>query len=408
MADIHQWRKKVPARSRASTPQSYDDLDHQNEAGSVGESHTPKRRSRPKLSSYISYLSGVNVSRPESIYKAETSSLDPFAHVKPREEIRAVNIDSMIGSLHAMLMESPLQSLSAQHNSRLFHLFEAYRNLAEEKENLQAKLTEEREHQLEILSNYRDAEKRWEGEEADYKAEIRRLELLVAQGEKGIAGVFRARQDSVLKKRQSRQDKPPSANRQTMYGFVGESKPAQDSTKERQTGGSSTFSCVGDPLPDEVEGGDDTITVSTNKEFQALRDMATIVARQRGVSIDDVLPSLVGLFTGTLTNQTISEPSPDQNMPQRSGSQAQTTAPEPRHLLPSLSESNLLVLTRGLKEPQSHEQSSASTSDSVVAGNASRERPRSYIRKGRRPFSFEPGDDNMRARPEEEGNSTST
>lgn len=92
-------------------------------------------------------------------------------------------------------------------------------------------------------------------------------------------------------------------------------------------------------------------------------------------------------------------------MPQRSGSQAQTTAPEPRHLLPSLSESNLLVLTRGLKEPQSHEQSSASTSDSVVAGNASRERPRSYIRKGRRPFSFEPGDDNMRARPEEEGNS---
>ncbi|KAJ9647053.1 hypothetical protein H2199_002039 [Coniosporium tulheliwenetii] len=339
MADIHQWRKKVPARSRASTPQSYDDLDHQNEAGSVGESHTPKRRSRPKLSSYISYLSGVNVSRPESIYKAETSSLDPFAHVKPREEIRAVNIDSMIGSLHAMLMESPLQSLSAQHNSRLFHLFEAYRNLAEEKENLQAKLTEEREHQLEILSNYRDAEKRWEGEEADYKAEIRRLELLVAQGEKGIAGVFRARQDSVLKKRQSRQDKPL-----------------------QPTG-------------------------------------------RRCVSIDDVLPSLVGLFTGTLTNQTISEPSPDQNMPQRSGSQAQTTAPEPRHLLPSLSESNLLVLTRGLKEPQSHEQSSASTSDSVVAGNASRERPRSYIRKGRRPFSFEPGDDNMRARPEEEGNS---
>lgn len=239
MADIHQWRKKVPARSRASTPQSYDDLDHQSEVGSVGESHTPKRRPRPKLSSYISYLSGVNANRPESLYKAETSSLNPLAQVKPREEIRAVNIDSMIGSLHATLMESPLQSLSAQHNSRLFHLFEAYRNLAEEKETLQAKLTEEREHRLKILSNYCDAENRWQGEEADYKAEIRRLELLVAQGEKGIAGVFRARQDSVLKKRQGRQDKPPSANRQTMYGFVGESKPAQDSTKERQTGKSA-------------------------------------------------------------------------------------------------------------------------------------------------------------------------
>lgn len=51
------------------------------------------------------------------------------------------------------------------------------------------------------------------------------------------------------------------------------------SGKVLSLGGSSTFSCVGDPLPDEVEGGDDTITVSTNKEFQALRDMATIVAR---------------------------------------------------------------------------------------------------------------------------------
>lgn len=167
--------------------------------------------------------------------------------------------------------------------------------------------------------------------------------------------------------------------------------------------GSSTFSCAGDPLPDEVEGDDGTATVTINKEFQALRDMATIVARQRGVSIDDVLPSLVGLFTGTSTStsQALPEPSPEQFMPQYRDSQAQTTVHQSRRLLPALSESNLLVLTHDLDLPI---HAADSIIESVVADDVSRQLPKAYIRKGRRPFSFEPGDDTMGARREKEGN----
>lgn len=94
---------------------------------------------------------------------------------------------------HSYLCNNFYKPIPSEHHSGLLRIFEDYRHLREGKEKLESLLTE-------TLEGYKSADQLWMTKEDRYQAEIRRLELLIARGTTGLAGVMSARKESVVKR----------------------------------------------------------------------------------------------------------------------------------------------------------------------------------------------------------------
>ncbi|KAM3422098.1 hypothetical protein BST61_g2472 [Cercospora zeina] len=195
MADIQQWRRKIqPTRSRTpATPFP----DHE-EPEDYLFSTTPKKRTKPKLSSYFGNHQ-KSCPQEEVTTSAELPAWPPdqfYPEPKPEEVL-----DEMMCTLMAALYEP----LDPRHNSSLMLVFEGYRDLIDEKALLQQRLAKEAASNKALVAKFNMAEKDWEDEKQDYKDEVKRLEVLLAKASKrGVAEVTLAREDSRLHGRQSR------------------------------------------------------------------------------------------------------------------------------------------------------------------------------------------------------------
>lgn len=78
------------------------------------------------------------------------------------------------------------------------------------------------------------AHQHWDVERAEYKTELKRLELVIANGKKGLAGVIEARQNSVIGKRpkKSRSDE----GKETVFEFLERSRAEEQDAKKTQRG----------------------------------------------------------------------------------------------------------------------------------------------------------------------------
>ncbi|KAI5361459.1 hypothetical protein Slin14017_G081920 [Septoria linicola] len=194
MADIQQWRRKIqPARSRTPATPCVDN----EEPDDCLTSTTPKRRLKPKLSSYFGHnpKASLQDGHPSA---AELPAWPPdqfYPDPKPEE---------VMDMMMCTIMAAPYQALESRHNSSLMLIFESYLNLMDDKTAMQKLLENEAAANQALIAKLNLAEKDWADEKQDYKDEVKRLEVLLAEASKrGLAEVTLARQDSKLHNRAS-------------------------------------------------------------------------------------------------------------------------------------------------------------------------------------------------------------
>jgi hypothetical protein len=173
----HGWRKTIqgsrpptPVSEAPMTPMAGEVSDPQGERTSCS---TPRRDYRPKPKRYTSLFS----------FKDTTKGID-FAEPWGDEEpsfAPPVDPKNAIQSIRSHMHNFPMKPVSVEHNNNLFHVFEAYHRLRDEKERLEDTLQEKQEY-------LERSEDEWAKEERRYAEEVRRLELLIAQGATGMSG----------------------------------------------------------------------------------------------------------------------------------------------------------------------------------------------------------------------------
>lgn len=142
---------------------------------------------------------------PRPLAGFNQSSADFANDILVREADRLQNtpsVDEMADMLRTTIMVSPTPPvLDPQYTSYVLHLIEGYSKLrsklsAKEKEvaHLKAKQQEDRESGKMLFAD-------WSAQEARYKAEIKRLELIIQQvSGKGVEAVALARSGSLIRK----------------------------------------------------------------------------------------------------------------------------------------------------------------------------------------------------------------
>lgn len=158
----------------------------------------PHRRSRPKLTSWLSY--GAS-NKPEP----QPFSIDYFNTIRfcdNENEIRDPDIGQMVATITSKLLQNSNKTLPLDCNTIVLQIIEAYSKVTKQKDEL-TRLVAEKERAVDKMNTERqDAERQWSEELQAYKQEVKRLELLILEGgEGGLADVIQARQDSIVRYR---------------------------------------------------------------------------------------------------------------------------------------------------------------------------------------------------------------
>jgi cell division septum initiation protein DivIVA len=134
-------------------------------------------------------------------------------------------------------MSQPYDALDTRFNGALLQIFEAYRNLLDQRERLERNLAGETDIRLAERSATQRAERAWEEEKQSYKAEVKRLELVIAQGKRGVAEVARVRQDSLIRrKKQVTTPDDEDDGKETVFEFLEKTKRFEDPAWSGQRG----------------------------------------------------------------------------------------------------------------------------------------------------------------------------
>lgn len=135
------------------------------------------------------------------------------------------------------LMSQRYDALDTRFNGALLQIFEAYRNLLDQRERLERSLTGEMDIRIAERSAAQRAEQAWEEEKQSYKAEVKRLELVIAQGKRGVAEVALVRQDSLIRrKKQVITPDNEDDGKETVFEFLEKTKRFEDPAWSGQRG----------------------------------------------------------------------------------------------------------------------------------------------------------------------------
>jgi hypothetical protein len=218
MSDQQPWRRRMlPPLSRTRTPllqtASFDDLEMLNRAQvnldynsdrseptliASDPFHPSTRHSRPKFLVRASQYFGTNASSGKHHSSRHDHSNASSGFEVPKDLDHA-HVDLIINTVFSRIVTNIGKPISAQNNEPVLRVFEAYRDLKDEKEGWQKKLDEAVAHCNTTLDTLEGERKRWKEDEANYKAEIRRLELIIAHGKTGLSAVTLARQQSLIR-----------------------------------------------------------------------------------------------------------------------------------------------------------------------------------------------------------------
>ncbi|KAK5709731.1 hypothetical protein LTR17_019492 [Elasticomyces elasticus] len=197
MSDITQWRRMIqPGRTRTPAVEAADDSD------GMASPTTPRRGLKPKFSAYFN--NGYTVKTEPSFLSLNEDPFSPQLPAWPEEQpYPHPDAERLIDSIMCRLISDPYGSLDSRFNSMLLHIFESYRGVLEEKQQLQEQLTQELHGKRALVHKLQQAQKQWSDERQEYRDEVKRLELLLAKGKRGLAEVTLARQDSHFRQRES-------------------------------------------------------------------------------------------------------------------------------------------------------------------------------------------------------------
>ena len=144
----------------------------------------------------------------------------------------------LIECIMRKLLADPFTSLDARDNTSLMIIFEAYRLLQDHNARLSGKLQSEVDRRYAAVLETENTAKQWQQERDDFRSEVKRLELLIAKGKRGMVEVMRARQDSVLKRARNKEDARGGHDdhKETIFEFLERTRAEDEDAKRSQRG----------------------------------------------------------------------------------------------------------------------------------------------------------------------------
>ena len=130
------------------------------------------------------------------------------------------------------LLNNPYNSLDPKFNTALLQIFESFRHLMDQNKTLMANLQQSTEREAALEYAMSAAADGFNCERQAYKAEVKRLELILAKGKRGLAEVTIARQDSILRQRRMSDDR----TMETIFEFLEKTKRYEDRVWSSQRG----------------------------------------------------------------------------------------------------------------------------------------------------------------------------
>ncbi|KAI1361037.1 hypothetical protein F5Y08DRAFT_343079 [Xylaria arbuscula] len=160
-------------------------------------------------------------------------------HLFVREQDRVwynPSLDQMVDALLVLLMQNdPLKPIPVQYNSYVSHLIEGYANAQKKIRSIEAEHQVTKQTQEKDRQEFRQMARDWAERECQYRAEVKRLEVLLSQcSEKGLEAVTLARADSLVNRSGSKGAGPSSRptisrkNAPLAGAGLGESQPSDD------------------------------------------------------------------------------------------------------------------------------------------------------------------------------------
>lgn len=234
MADFPHWRRMInPSRGRVSS----------NELEEVAPT-SPKLASKPRLSAHTKQhaASSLDLHRRENNHDASSSGIFNGETLtwKGKQEESPTPVSTLVDHTMQRLLSSPFDSLDLRYNTTILRICEGYRDALQQQESFQRQLEEQSKSHAAIMQGMQQAQKRWNEEKQEYKLEVKRLELLIAQGKQGLAEVTLARQESMLRHRREKGDKDDGL--ETVFEFLERSKGPEEKGYEAQRGKSNDCS----------------------------------------------------------------------------------------------------------------------------------------------------------------------
>ncbi|GKT95113.1 hypothetical protein Ct61P_12963 [Colletotrichum tofieldiae] len=93
-----------------------------------------------------------------------------------------MSLDQMVDALHCIMMTKPvLDPVPREYNSYILHLLEGYWNVQEQLKKTEQALAEETETKQRSLEEFTKMSDEWQEKEAAFRAEIKRMELVLAR-----------------------------------------------------------------------------------------------------------------------------------------------------------------------------------------------------------------------------------
>jgi hypothetical protein len=238
MADIPQWRRRIPP-SRSRTPLiEVTEPDQDSRSAVLTRPSTPKKGLRPKLSSYFPQSGAFGATskpEPEPIFAEPPEQSFPSWAVG--DTFPNPSAEQLVDTVLCHLMSHPYDALDARFNGMLLQIFEVYRELSDQRDRLEKDLAEERSGRLAERSAMQKVECDWEEEKQTYTAEVKRLELIIANGKRGLAEVALVRQDSLIRRRkQAFTPENEDDGKETVFEFLEKTKRFEDPSWSGQRG----------------------------------------------------------------------------------------------------------------------------------------------------------------------------
>lgn len=207
------------------------------EPESITSPTTPRKGLKPKLSSYFNqFASDVGPSKTD--LSVDEDLLGPkwsaWTDDPPQPDA-----ERLIESIMGRLLADPGVRLDSRFNSILLQIFECYRELSEENQGLVSALQQANERYAGAETAMAHQIKKWSKERQKYKDEVKRLELLLAKGGRGLAEVTLARQDSLLRKHghvESPEEDDDDKTLETIFEFLEKTKRYEDQMWSSQRG----------------------------------------------------------------------------------------------------------------------------------------------------------------------------
>lgn len=232
----------------------------------VGREHTPQPSllsgsdgpllddGRPRLSfsstlpsvSSLPDLKKAGAKRPKFVARASQyligtygKSKEPnyFADIELKRASEPVPLEQIINSLQHELLANPLKPLGVERNGSLLRILEGYVSLQKERDLLAGKLRETVKRHDRNVDILEDERKEWKQNKEIFKAEIKRFEIVVAEGRTGLSQVALARQQSLMRGRAKAIGRPrrSSSKSEAAKGYA--STASSKSSKELKVQG---------------------------------------------------------------------------------------------------------------------------------------------------------------------------